>query len=161
MIWESEDLFERSEEDFEVEPIDPEVDFEYDKRPMRSEEEYPQRVTLPIERPQLVVSEENSCDSNATTIAIDDRDILEWNDDQDESTLPYSQSDEGSNDHDESTLPYLQHDGEGQLSIREVVWLDEWLQRSDYWMRTLKGLPQQTTQELVGTPTETKGGRGT
>ena len=57
---------------------------------MRSEEEYPQRVTLPIERPQLVVSEENSCDSNATTIAIDDRDILEWNDDQDESTLPYS-----------------------------------------------------------------------
>ena len=49
--------------------MEPEIDFEYDKWPMRSEEEYPQRVTLPIERPQLVVSEENSCDSNATTIA--------------------------------------------------------------------------------------------
>ena len=142
---------------------------------MKSEGEYPQRVTLPIERPQLVVSEENSCDSNASTIAIDDRDVLEWNDDHNESTLPYLQYSEGGDDHNESTLPYLpgnvrssDHDGstlpyqqcedERQRPIMEVVWLEEWFRRSDYWVKTLsRDLHQQPTPELVGTPTEIKG----
>ena len=76
------------------------------------------------------------------------------------SPLCHTHSATGGNDHDESTLPYLQHNDEGQIPIMEVVWLNEWLQRSDYWMKTLANLPQQPTPELVGTPTETKGGGG-
>ena len=175
---ESEDLIECSEKDFELEPGEPEMDLGCDEQYMKSEGEYPQRVTLPIERPQLIVSEEDSCDSNASTIAINDRDVLEWNDDHDESTLPYLQYSEGADDHKESTLPYIpgnvrssDHDGstlpyqqgedEKRMPIMEVVWLEEWFRRTDYWAKTLsKDLHQQPTPELVGTPTEIKGGGG-
>ena len=146
------------------------MDLECDEQFMRSEGEYPQRVTLPVERPQLVVSEETSCDSNASTIAIDDRDVLEWNDDHNESTLPYLQYSEGGDNHNESTLPYLpgnvrssDHDGsilpyqqcedEMRMPIIEVVWLEEWFGRSDYWVKALSKDCTSTTHPGVGRDT--------
>ena len=101
MGWE--DFFEYSEKDFEMEPEEAKMDCDWDELSMNNDSEYPRRETLPIYRPQLVVSEEDSCDSNASTIPIGDRDILEWNDDHTESTLLYTQCDGESKDHEEST----------------------------------------------------------
>ena len=82
-------------------------------------------------------------------------------DDHNESTLPYIPGNVRSSDHDGSTLPYQQGEDERRMPIMEVVWLEEWFRRSDYWVKTLsKDLHQQPTPELVGTPTEIKGGGG-
>ena len=86
----SEDLFEYWVKDFENEPEEVRIDCDWNERPLKGDDGYPQQVTLPIGNPQLVVSEVNFCDSNASTIAIGDRDIRDWNNDHDGSITPHS-----------------------------------------------------------------------